>query len=114
MQYTRDLGTGAGIELIKIWEGINSFESADNSTKISIFPNPCFDIANLYFEFDKAVTISVEIYNSNGQKVFNKDFGRMAEKENEVSLNVSCLNSDLYFVRLKTEEKDYIQQLAVQ
>ena len=114
MLYSRNLGTGEGIELVKIWEGVNGIDNGVVSDKLSIFPNPCIDIANLHFEFDQRMEMTMEIYNSNGQKVFYKNFGPVSAGKNEVSVVVSKLNSGLYFVRINNEENTYTQRLIVQ
>jgi hypothetical protein len=114
MLYSRNLGTGEGIELVKIWIGLNGIDNGVISDKISIFPNPCLDFANLHFEFDQGMEMSIEVYNTNGQKVFCKDLGRISAGKNEVSMDLSSLNSGLYFVSIVNGKNTCAQRLVVQ
>ncbi|MBN2521730.1 MAG: DUF362 domain-containing protein [Bacteroidales bacterium] len=116
MQYSRNLGTGDGIELVKIWEEINSFRDAGVSGRFSVFPNPCLDEVNICFELQDA-DLNIEIFTANGQKVFEQDYGSMSAGQNEISLDVGYLNSGLYFVTVHTgnnNRKTYTQRLVVQ
>jgi len=116
MQYSRNLGTGDGIELVKIWEGINSFRNAEVSERFSVYPNPCLDEVNICFEL-QAADLNIEIFTANGQNVFEQNYGSMPYGKNEISLDVSHLNSGLYFVTVHTgnnKRKTYTQRLVVQ
>ncbi len=84
------------------------------SNKISVFPNPCLGLANLHFEFEQALEINTEIYNSSGQKVFSKNFGCIPANRNEITPDVTQLNSGLYFVNFNTLCNSYTQSLVVQ
>ncbi len=116
MQYSRNLGTGNGIELVKIWEGINSFRDAEVSERFSVYPNPCLDEISICFDL-QASHLNIEIFTANGQKVLEKNFGSIPAGQNEISLDVSYLNSGLYFVTVHTgnnNRKTYTQRLVVQ
>jgi len=116
MQYSRNLGTGDGIDLVKVWEGINSFRNAEVSGRFSVYPNPCLDEVNICFELG-AADLNIEIFTANGQKVFEQNYGSMPYGKNEISLDVSYLNSGLYFITVYTgnnNRKTYTQRLVVQ
>ena len=47
-EYTRNLGTGEGIELIKIQEVIIGVQQIEMELKASVFPNPFIDFVNIH------------------------------------------------------------------
>lgn len=115
MQYSRNLGTGDGIELVKIWSEISGIDDIKNFDKISIHPNPCIDFAILHFDFNEPAELSIYIFNANGQKVYDKNFGQVHAGQNEVSLSVNHLNTGLYFCTVKRDNgSGYTQKLIVQ
>ncbi len=72
--------------------GINDFTNSEN--QFTLYPNPTKDI--FYLKVDLSIIKLVEIYSLTGQKVMNiqNDFSE---------INLSQLESGIYFVRVKTE-----------
>lgn len=114
MQYTRNLGTGEGIELVKIWSEVNAIDAAKVSDMFTVYPNPCLDVTTLYFDYNQSIDLKVEMFTSNGQKVFEEYYGQMSAGNNEISIDVSSMNSGLYFVKMNTGDNAYTQRLVVQ
>lgn len=97
-QYSRNLGTGDGIELFKSKNTVGINKLADIDCKM--YPNPFSE--SLYLKLNKSVSksINLEILNSFGQIVYQTTF------KNEFTWNCkgqngSKINSGLYIVQLK-------------
>jgi len=76
----------------------------------SIYPNPASDQVNLNLE-KSGEEVAVEVFDINGRKVIQTKF-EGASNFNE-SLNVSNLNSGVYFVKVNTDGKMATQKLII-
>ncbi|MDA3842934.1 MAG: T9SS type A sorting domain-containing protein [Candidatus Kapabacteria bacterium] len=65
---------------------------------ITIYPNPAKDMISFRSE-DNALVSSVQIINLNGKAVFEEEFANGAML-NDVSLNLTNLNTGLYLMRI--------------
>jgi len=74
-QYSRNLGTGEGIELIQVMgttpTGINPFTTdlAENYTLSANYPNPFCGFTSINYTLTKPADIRLNIYSMNGKKV---------------------------------------------
>ena len=102
-QYSRNLGTGEGIELVKA-AGITAIiPNFLNESNIRIYPNPATDY--LYLEFGEIFTgnINLSLFNTEGKMVLQESFKIPAgSKEKRISLN--DFDDGLYMVRITTGE----------
>ncbi len=74
----------------------NLFNKADFIT----YPNPVSDILNIQFTLKSASDVSYNLFNSFGKKVRSGNRGIMADKNQQISINVSDLPAGVYFVTL--------------
>jgi photosystem II stability/assembly factor-like uncharacterized protein len=88
-------GIGDGIETI-------SFE---------IYPNPAKDKFSIQSSVFKVEEATVEIYDMNGRKLLEKQIPKGSET---VEVDVSNLQSGIYFCRLISENKSTTQKLIIQ
>jgi len=79
-KYSRNLGTGNGIELVSLkMSDINSvvdLNDPSNPIAAKIFPNPAKDNVKILYHLAKPCRVTAEIFNSAGEKVttlFNKN-----------------------------------------
>ena len=68
----------------------------------NIYPNPANDVINIEAEFDVE---EVTIYNITGVMVYNEQCTM-----NNVQLNVSDLNSGVYFVKVVTNNGETVKR----
>ncbi|MBK5284444.1 MAG: T9SS type A sorting domain-containing protein [Bacteroidia bacterium] len=78
-------------------------ESAKSASTISIVPNPVSDKIKIQVSQTNANSgiKSIEIYNTLGEKVYTS---AETSRSNRETINVSTLNSGIYFLRVKTED----------
>ncbi len=76
----------------------------------SIYPNPASDQVNLNLE-KSGEEVAVEVFDINGRKVIQTKFDGASNFEE--SLNVSNLNSGVYFVKVNTDGKTATQKLII-
>ena len=100
MQYTRNLGTGSGIELVKYNEmpmSGNSGTGIINPVDFNIYPNPCKTMAHIAYELRSETFVSVYLLSSEGRMVRNiRNDKMMAGKYNDL-INTSDLIAGVYY-----------------
>ena len=69
MQYSRNLGTGEGIELIKIFSNATSIEENASDYSFEVFPNPATSVTNIRFHLEQDVPVRIDIYSIDGKQV---------------------------------------------
>lgn len=100
MQYSRNLETGEGIELVKIFEAVNftdPFEVADN---LRIFPNPCSEIATISWVQEDNADITYQVIDMNARIVLTGNDVIDNGSYKEVKIDVRNLQSGVYLVSL--------------
>jgi hypothetical protein len=68
-QYSRNLGTGNGIELVHIFQAPAGIDLPDLAREYGVFPNPVNSSATVRFHLNHASDVSFEIYSTEGRKV---------------------------------------------
>lgn len=96
MPYVGGGGYMSSLRLIPGTLSTTDFEE----TKITISPNPAEDILTILINNEISSKATIKCYNSNGQMVKSK---KVNFESNSTILNVFDLASDLYFIRIETE-----------
>jgi hypothetical protein len=103
-QYSKNLGTGQGIELIKILKGqvtgIN--ELAHDDISLKLFPNPCIENTTLSYTLKTNSKVSVALISADGKNIQLIKEEYKNSGMNEFSINTSQLVKGIYFCRLET------------
>jgi Secretion system C-terminal sorting domain len=84
----------------------------DDEIEYSLAPNPADN--EVYFRLNQGNTIldvNLDIFNSLGQQVFNKEFGQVGAISERIDL--TKLSSGLYIVSIKVGDKRYERKLVV-
>jgi hypothetical protein len=101
MKYSRDLGTGEGIELVKLFYGeYDALENEYAGRDLSIFPNPVVNELNADIVLDRDAVFTAEIVNLNGQVVRSEEY-ELRAGEQILSIKVENLNTGTYILFLR-------------
>ncbi len=91
MQYTRNLGTGDGIELIKLFSNIHdpymNMEQSSVINQLAIYPNPCNSKATITYSLSSANNIILEVYSQEGRKFYSQRMDHSASLHGELVIN---------------------------
>jgi len=92
--------------LQQTWGGILSINEAefDKNINLQIYPNPATSEISLVIPNNESI-VSIKIYNQNGQLV------KQITKPNKTNINVSDLNTGLYFIRTDSKAKRYLSKM---
>jgi hypothetical protein len=96
-QYTRNLGTGTGIELISYKSALTSNNSLAQSASFKSFPNPFTE--SIQIEANSNKPLNLTVYNTSGQQVFSALMNQ-SYLWNGTSQNGSVLPKGIYLIKL--------------
>ena len=80
--------------------GINEHEAVNPMTSARLYPNPASDMLNIEVNASQASEMSISVYNIMGQKVMDQNVN-ITTGMNTRNINISDLNSGIYFVTVK-------------
>ena len=79
---------------------INENEAINPMTTTRVYPNPATDVLNIEVNASQASEMSISVYNIMGQNVMNQNVN-ITTGMNTKPINISELNSGIYFVTVK-------------
>jgi hypothetical protein len=81
--------------------------AAVKSLEVSIFPNPCQSYATISFQLKYSSSISLIVYNLNGQRLMTLPETRLTEGKQTIQLKVDDLDAGSYIFKLATGSGNY-------
>ncbi len=111
MQYSRNLGTGEGIELVKVTRDdltASQLLAITDDTQLSVYPNPVENNANIQYTLKKTSKVSTRIVSVNGSVVYQFDDQYQLAGKHESAFNASSLIKGIYFVQLIVDSNNQI------
>ncbi len=102
-QYSKNLGTGQGIELVKILKGqvTGIMDLAQDNISLKLFPNPSSENTTLSYSLKTNSKVSVALISADGKQTqLLKDEDKNSGM-NELSINTSRLKKGLYVCRVE-------------
>lgn len=83
------------------------------SHNLNVYPNPTASNINFKYNFTANTTASVKVTDVTGRTVLVQDFGKQTVGERNFSVNVSSLNTGMYYAELITDEVRAISKFNV-
>ena len=80
--------------------GVEEQEAINPMTATRVYPNPATDMLNIEVNASQASEMSISVYNIMGQNVMNQNVN-ITTGMNTKNINVSELNSGIYFLTVK-------------
>jgi Domain of unknown function (DUF362) len=115
-QYTRNLGTGNGIELVYLAHTPNSIPKNTIASSFDIYPNPVASNATIRFDLQDNALVFLEIYTMDGKLVQTLSQGQLNAGPHEFTWYPE-VNSGLFVGRLSVtangSHKDYTVKIRV-
>ncbi len=108
MEYTRNLETGNGIELIKSFYEQVSLRTNIITYGIQLYPNPSEGVTKVCFELDAIADVALEVYTSSGKRLIVKYPGRLPAGRHEVPVVTEDLKPGVYFCKISIESNSVI------
>ncbi len=105
-QYSRNLGTGDGIELVSVLAGkeepnyIQDTRYINSIASICSYPNPATDIVFFEYAINAPGHVSIDVFSIDGRKLAQIQNCDEFTGTHQLSLNVNQLNSGSYILRI--------------
>ncbi len=105
MNYSGNLGNAGGINLRKIFNGIDvtALSQESETNFFSIYPNPCHSQTKISFKSTERENICLEIYSSDGKIVLSRELNSVFTVDQVVTVDVNGWNKGIYYCVLRTE-----------
>ena len=84
-----------------------------STTKISVYPNPAINELNVNWTNEQTGKAHISITDVTGRMVYESAFD-MAAASGNVQLDISNINSGIYFIAIKSESISYTNKLLIQ
>lgn len=84
------------------------FNQTNNLKDFSVFPNPSKNELHI-LNLKNAKAVDISLYNIQGELMINQTLSEI-----ETTLNTSTLPSGIYFLKVKTEEKSFVEKIIVE
>jgi hypothetical protein len=114
-KYTRNLGTGNGIELIQISPSVGIEKTSDNVPEdfISVqnYPNPFNPATNISFHLPMKGHVSLKIYDLTGREVALLVDAVLEAGVHRLHWEASGFSSGMYLMRLTLEDKGHTRYI---
>ncbi|HNW88412.1 MAG TPA: T9SS type A sorting domain-containing protein [Bacteroidales bacterium] len=91
-----------------------SIKENDNTVSMNIYPNPSNDFSYIDLNLASASKVNVTITNLVGQEVFNKAYGQLSSGNHKLTVNVSNLNSGIYFFTVQSGSERITKKMIVE
>jgi hypothetical protein len=78
-----------------------------------VYPNPAVNTAYVDISLNTSSNVMIEIFNALGQRVMVKDAGTLFAGNNSIEVNISGINSGLYFFTIHAAGESYTVRLVI-
>jgi hypothetical protein len=117
MEYSRNLGTGTGIELRRVHTIVGVGEGTVNAPSgfalSQNYPNPFNPVTTIRYELPVASQVGLSVFDILGHEVCVLVDGRKSAGVHEVTLDAGGMSSGVYLFRLQAGEVVLSRKLAV-
>lgn len=118
MQYSRNLGTGEGIELIRFFKEVSLINEIYSPAAFRVYPNPCKGLATLQVKLSVSSFLTIEVFSLNGEKVLTQQAGLFDSGEQRIPIELNGLKPGVYFCQLNEgngiNQKVFSQKLVIE
>jgi hypothetical protein len=104
-QYTRNLGTGNGIELVKVHELSSGISEGQHKIKVNVYPNPSTDFVNISNSENKKIDYS--LLDMNGKIIVQGKIEAQSVKQ----ISLKSLSNGVYV--LKIIQSRQVQEMKI-
>jgi len=116
MKYTRDLGTGEGIELIKIFTGATLAGETQSDYSFDVFPNPVTENARIRFSLAHGGQVRLELFSLDGKRIQTLLNGRVNAGDQSVDWHPD-VPQGIYIIKLSIKgnavPEEYLKKIEV-
>jgi hypothetical protein len=109
MQYSRNLGTGEGIELIKLFPASAGMEENKTMMECRIYPNPVTTFATIQFHLRQNAAVRIEICSVDGKRIQTLFNSSLKMGDHSVEWQPGNLNG-FYLIRCIVDDRATVEE----
>ena len=94
--------------------GVGIAENTISNFNLSVFPNPASDNMNVKFILKETSSVSVDLFNINGNKVANLISENGMKGDINKIFNVSSYSKGIYFLQIKNEKSSFLKKIIIE
>ncbi|MDZ7743358.1 MAG: DUF362 domain-containing protein [Bacteroidota bacterium] len=106
-EYTRNLGTGNGIDLVKVHQINTVINNLNPKDFIVVYPNPTH--YNVFLRNDSDHSLDFKLFDNNGNMHLSGDLKARQER----TLDLRKLPMDMYYLNVSTNNRSYVKKLII-
>ncbi len=103
---------GSGVQFDFVIEDVVAAEEDQKFQSMSTYPNPANDLINLELRGFAGNDITLEVSNLQGQQVYLNNYGKIYDEKWISKINLSHLPAGMYFVKMKSEDKIWVNEFV--
>ncbi|MEZ4958106.1 MAG: LamG-like jellyroll fold domain-containing protein [Saprospiraceae bacterium] len=111
---TFDPDFGSGVQFDFVIEDVVAAEEDQSFQAMSTYPNPVDNLLNVELRGFEGKDVFVELTNLHGQKVYAKNHGKIYDEKWITQIELSHLPAGMYFVKMKSDEKCWVNEVVKQ
>lgn len=81
---------------------LNNSEIKKNGFDLKIYPNPTSNKTNIEFYLEKKETVTISLFNSNGQKIIDLTKADFHSGKQNLTFNLSALPNGIYWIQIQS------------
>jgi hypothetical protein len=116
MKYSRNLGTGEGIELIKIFNGTTLTGKTPTDLSFEVYPNPVLENTRICFHMMQSGTVQLDVFSLDGKRLRTLLSGPVNAGEQSVEWYPD-VPQGLYIIKLSVKGNDapeeYLKKIEI-
>ncbi|MCX7987802.1 MAG: DUF362 domain-containing protein, partial [Bacteroidales bacterium] len=121
-KYTRNLGTGTGIELVTLenkpfdtsaYNKPNALNKVELIEKVVLWPNPAIDKIRVSFYSKTPAQSTIYIISSDGKLALDKEISHINEGNQQLEISVGSLPTGMYLCHLKITNSRFIDTKTI-
>ena len=111
--FSRHGGNNIFIDDINIDLATATKDISETIESVNVFPNPSANACSLKFNLSQTKTLTINIFNVLGEKVYTVAKNIYEEGNNEIKLNTSNLSNGMYIIQLNDGTRAINKQLVI-
>ena len=103
----KDIINSTEVKVTNLPANPDAIPEVNSLNSVSVYPNPVNDLGTVDFTLSSTQKVSLDIYNSFGQKVYNSDVNTFAAGNNSINFDASTLSTGTYIISLNIGGQNY-------
>lgn len=92
---------------------VTGMESLSNNVVWSVYPNPFYNITNVYYALENDSDVNISVYDNTGKLVYNKNNGKMPAGNHFTDIDGSDWSAGMYLIQIRAGESLFSKKIIL-